>query len=161
MKYLKRKQIEKLILIAIFAIAMGHLEATVVCYLRLLPAVQGSLNLPAVPNFPREILFAEQLRESATIVMLVSLAMLVGKNNWQKVFVFIFAFSIWDLIYYASLRSLANWPTSLFDLDVVFLIPIQWTFPIYFPVILFTFLTFLSGYKILKEEGNNELKPTH
>lgn len=149
MKFKERKLII-LFLITLFAIAMGFMEGVIVFYLRLLPITQNSLSLPAAPHFPREILFVEQLREIATIVMLVVVALLAGKNNWQRLFVFIFIFSIWDLIYYSSLYWLAHWPTSLFEMDVVFLIPIQWMFPVYFPVFIFIVLALFSAYKILK-----------
>ena len=147
-----QKKIMLLFLLAVFSIAMGFLEGVVVYYLRLLPPVQNSLAFPAVPNFPQKILFVEQLREAATIIMLVSLALLIGKNRWQKIFVFTFAFSVWDLIYYASLYFLINWPMSLFEWDVVFLIPFPWILPVWVPVILFFSLAIFSAYKIIKNK---------
>jgi hypothetical protein len=152
MKYLQREKIVTLILLAVFAIAMGFLEGVVVYYLRLLP-LQQSPEYPSVPNLTNELLLVEQLREAATIMMLVSLALVVGKNKWQKLFAFIFAFSIWDLFYYVSLYFLINWPTSLLDLDVVFLIPFPWIFPVWFPVGLFLVLSVFSGYRIIKSKN--------
>lgn len=142
--------IKMLLLIVFFSVAMGFLEGSVAYYLHLLPPTPNSLNLPAAPNFPKEILFVEQLRETATVVMLAIFAGLVGKNTWQRLYIFLFLFSIWDLTYYASTYWLMGWPSSIFTMDVVFLIPLQWWFPVFFPVILFTILAIVSGYEILR-----------
>lgn len=151
MKSLQQEKIITLILLAVFAIAMGFLEGVVVYYLRLLP-LPNIPEFPSVPNLTNGILFVEQLREAATIIMLTAIALLIGKTKWQKIFSFAFIFSIWDLFYYVSLVFLMHWPTSLMDLDVVFLIPFPWIFPVWAPICGFSVLTLYSGYKILKDK---------
>lgn len=121
----------KLLIITAFGIAMGLLEAVVVVYLRMIPAVIESYELPLIPNFPAELMFIEQLREISTIVMLITFAFLVGKSRWERLAVFLWAFAIWDIFYYISLYFLINWPSSLLTMDVVFLVPII----LYAPVI--------------------------
>ena len=145
------KKIRLLVLLFVFATAMGVLEGIVVYYLRLLP-LPSFPGFPSVPNLTGHILLVEQIREAATIIMLASLALLVGSTKRQKLLAFAFAFSIWDLIYYVSLIFLINWPTSIFDIDVVFLIPVPWIFPVWFPVFFFLSLSIFSGYKILRDK---------
>jgi hypothetical protein len=45
------------------------------------------------------------------------------------------AFGIWDIFYYAFLRVLCGWPHSLFDWDILFLIPLPWWGPVLAPVL--------------------------
>jgi len=149
MEVLRQGKIIALILLAVFAVAMGFLEGAVVYYLRLLP-LPNVPGFPSVPNLTGHVLFVEQFREAATIVMLASVAVLVGRNRWRKLLVFAFIFSIWDLFYYVSLYFLIGWPTSLVDWDAVFLIPFPWIFPVWVPVGGFFALAIYSGYKILK-----------
>jgi len=138
-------------LLFIFAIAMGFLEGVVVYYLRLLP-LPSVPNFPSVPNLIGNVLFVEQLREAATIIMLASLALLVGKDRLQKLHVFAFAFSILDLFYYVTLYMLIGWPTTLLDLDAVFLIPFPWIFPVWVPLGGFSALAIYSAIKIFRSK---------
>ena len=41
---------------------------------------------------------------------------------------------MWDILYYAFLRVMCGWPRSLFDWDVLFLIPLPWWGPVLAPV---------------------------
>src|SRR6516164_4522643 len=50
------------------------------------------------------------------------------------VVVFLWAFSIWDIAYYASLWATIGWPQSIKDGDVLFLIPEPWFAPVWFPL---------------------------
>jgi hypothetical protein len=151
MGILRREKLILLILLAVFAMAMCFLEGVVVYYLRLLPLTSAP-GFPSVPNLTGHILFVEQMREGATIIMLASVAILVGKTRLQKLLVFAFIFGIWDLLYYVSLIFLIKWPASLLDFDVVFLIPFPWIFPVWAPICGFSILTIYSGYKILKSK---------
>jgi len=40
--------------------------------------------------------------------------------------VFLWAFAIWDIFYYAALWATVRWPLSLRDPDILFLIPVPW-----------------------------------
>ena len=131
MKSKKNKEFYlRLLLITIFGVAMGLFEAIVVVYLRMIPAVKEYYVLPLIPHFPSELLFIEQIREASTIIMLVAFALLIGKKWWEKLAVFLWVFAIWDIFYYISLYFLINWPSSILEMDVVFLIPIQWYVPV-------------------------------
>lgn len=73
-------------------------------------------------------------REAATIVMLVTLALLVGNSWLDRAMVFLWTFAFWDLFYYVSLYLVIKWPPRLTTVDVLFLIPRPWIAPVWFPV---------------------------
>jgi hypothetical protein len=121
------------ILPGIFCIAMGVLEAIVVIYLR-------QIYYPAGFDFPMkflspDMLLTECIREIATIIMLLVLGIMAGKDNLQRFLYFLFSFAIWDLTYYVALKAFLGWPGSLLTWDILFLIPVPWIGPVLAPVI--------------------------
>jgi hypothetical protein len=125
----------KLLILAIFAIAMAHVEGVVVVYLRKMLGISDTeLKNESVSKFPKRYLFIEKTREIATIVMLVSLSLLVGNTWFEKILVFLWTFAFWDLFYYLSLYVLIKWPPKLTTMDVLFLIPRPWIAPVWFPI---------------------------
>lgn len=126
---------EKYLLLAIFGIAMAHLEGVVVVYLRKIFGVKNSqTNNDLLGNFSKEYIFIEKTREVATIVMLVVLAVLVGIEWLDKIIVFLWTFAFWDLFYYLSLYIMIKWPSKLTTMDVLFLIPRPWIAPVWVPI---------------------------
>jgi hypothetical protein len=135
----------------VFAAAFGFLEAVVVVYLRaasgLLPGYQGTLSdvirlsgqfyrgPQTVTQFPQSLLTLEVFREAATILMLLSVAFLSSPKSKVRAAVFLWAFAIWDIVYYAALWATVRWPLSLKDPDVLFLIPVPWFSPVWFPLL--------------------------
>ena len=125
----------KFLLLAIFGIAMAHLEGVVVVYLRrVLGMLDSESNKESVERFPKRYLYIEMTREAATIVMLVIIASLVGSSLLEKGMFFLWTFAFWDLFYYISLYILIKWPPKLTTIDVLFLIPKPWIAPVWFPV---------------------------
>lgn len=126
---------EKYILLAIFGIAMAHLEGVVVVYLRKILGINDQQsNKESLKNFPKRYIFIEKTREIATIVMLVTLALLVGEDWLDTLIIFLWTFAFWDLFYYLSLYWLIKWPPKLTTIDVLFLIPRPWIAPVWFPI---------------------------
>lgn len=120
--------------LALYAVAMGLVEAAVVIYLRALHP--GAVVLSQVLGaLPPHIVTIEVVREAATIVMLASVAALAGRDRGERIWHFVFAFAVWDLAYYFWLWVLIGWPPSLFTWDVLFLIPVPWVAPVLAPVI--------------------------
>lgn len=117
--------------LAVFAVAMGLLEAICVIYLRRLLPVEKVSPLPALGRMRIEI-----IREVCTIVMLVAVAWLSGINWRSRLACFFYAFGIWDILYYVGLWWLANWPDSLLTWDCLFLIPKPWHGPVLAPVLI-------------------------
>src|SRR5271165_2613715 len=139
-----------LILIAVFATAFGFVEAAVVVYLRaaigLLPGYTGTLSQlqnssaayhqeNSLSQFPQSLLTIEMYREAATLVMLISVALLAGSKTSARWAAFLWAFALWDITYYAGLWATVRWPTSLADQDVLFLIPVPWVAAVWFPLL--------------------------
>jgi hypothetical protein len=126
---------EKYVLLAIFGIAMAHLEGVVVVYLRkILGITDSQSNKESLKNFPKQYIFIEKTREIATIVMLLTLALLVGETWLDTLIIFLWTFAFWDLFYYFSLYLLIKWPPKLTTIDVLFLIPRPWIAPVWFPI---------------------------
>ena len=126
---------ERFLLLALFGIAMAHFEGVVVVYLRkILGITDSESNIESLKNFPKRYIFIEKTREIATIIMLVTLALLVGESWLDKIIVFLWTFAFWDLFYYLSLYILIKWPPSLTTIDVLFLIPRPWIAPVWFPI---------------------------
>jgi len=119
--------------LAVFAIAMGFLEGIVVVYIREL-YYPGGFGFPLKLMSP-ELITIEWIREIATLVMLAAVGILTGKNNLQRLFYTLFAFGIWDIVYYAALKLLIGWPASLLTWDLLFLIPVSWLGPVLAPSI--------------------------
>jgi hypothetical protein len=139
-------------ILALFGVAFGYLEAAVVSYLRTLhePARRHFYpNRPSGELFPlltleqlraagseqQQTLFAEIGREAATMVMLAAIALAVAHNARQWTAAFAIAFGVWDIVFYAGLKLLLDWPASLFTWDILFLIPLPWVGPVIAPVL--------------------------
>ena len=88
-----------------------------------------------ISQYPQSLLTVEVLREGATIVMLVSIALLAVARARERWAVFLWTFALWDISYYAGLWATIRWPTSLKDPDVLFLIPVPWVAQVWFPLL--------------------------
>jgi len=117
----------------IFAIAMGFLESSVVVYLRAFLYPDG-FTFPLAP-MPDLLAITELFRESATIIMLIGIGYLAGKNKITRFAWFLYSFAIWDLFYYVFLKIFLHWPASFLTWDILFLIPLYWVGPVIAPVI--------------------------
>ncbi len=145
---------QQLLFSGVFAALFGFVEAVVVVYLRaatgLLPGYQGTLSdvirmsgefyrqSQALTQFPHSLLTLEVLREAATILVLLSVAFLTASKPRSRAAIFLWTFAIWDIVYYAALWATVRWPLSLSDPDVLFLIPVPWLSPIWFPLLVST-----------------------
>ena len=126
---------EKFLLLALFGISMAHLEGVTVVYLRrTFGIIDSQSNSELLNKIPKRYIFIEQTREVATILMLVTLALLIGKTWLDMIVVFLWTFAFWDLIYYLSLYLLIKWPPNFATIDVLFLIPRPWIAPVWVPI---------------------------
>jgi hypothetical protein len=67
--------------------------------------------------------------------MLLAVALLAGRNLGERVAAFLWAFAIWDAIYYLALELLVHWPPSLTTPDIYFLLPVPWGGPVWVPLL--------------------------
>ena len=116
--------------VATYAIAMAFLEAVVVVYIRGLLKITPD-HVALGPYVTMEI-----WREAATIVMLAAVGWLAGRKRLDQWAYGLFAFGMWDIWYYVWLKVLTGWPATLFDWDVLFLIPLRWWGPVLSPVLI-------------------------
>ncbi len=120
--------------LAVFSIAMGFMESAIVVYLRKI-YYPGGFQFPLTPiDSPMGII--ETLREAATLFMLVAIGIIAGKTKLQRFSFFLFCFAVWDIFYYVFLKLLIDWPFTVLDWDILFLIPAPWIGPVLAPCIL-------------------------
>lgn len=152
--------VKKTAVLVIFAIAMAYLEAMVVVYLRrILPASECWSRLPSYKELclfieKSGIMWSEQTREFATIVMLLSIAFFFGKNLREKAAGFLIAFGIWDIFYYVFLYIWLRWPENLLTRDILFLIPCPWVSPVIVPVFISLVMT-VAGLRMMGKPDNH------
>jgi len=145
-----------LILIGIFAAAMAFVEAMCVYYLRKIYYPGGALfpiNLAITP----EVIRLEWVREIFTIIMLLAVAFIAARKFKDKFAYFIYAFAVWDIFYYIWLKVTLNWPASLMEWDILFLIPTVWASPWIIPVIISIIMIILAF--VLLKFPKAEIKP--
>ncbi len=95
--------------VSIFSIAMGYLESAVVIYLR--ENVFGnSMQVFPIRFIEPQLGGIEFVREAATIIMLLSVGYLAGRNRFQHSLFFVYAFAVWDIFYYIFLKLFTGWP---------------------------------------------------
>jgi len=152
--------ISKMSLLTLFGIAFGHLEGVVVAYIRNIlkhiPVEEwGEATISGVMR-QYHLLFIEQTREAATLIILLSLCLLVGKRKLEKFCIFLWTFAIWDIFYYISLYLLLGWPPSLFTQDCYFLLPVPWVGPVILPVAVSILILIITGYVLFQIAAGEE-----
>jgi len=129
----------KRLLIAIaFSIAFAYIESAVVVYLRAIFHPNGfdfPLEVFGVTPVARRLLLTEIGREAATLVLILTAAYLFGRTRQERAAYGLVIFAVWDIFYYVWLKVLLNWPGSIMDWDVLFLIPYVWASPVLYPVL--------------------------
>jgi len=138
----------KLLLAAFFAVAFAYVEASVVVYLRELIYPDG-FSLP-LREIPSRLTIIELSRELATMMMLIIVAAILARQIWERFAYFIFTFGIWDIFYYVWLKATINWPDSLAEWDVLFLLPLPWIGPVIAPVSI-SVLMIVVGILVLRQ----------
>lgn len=137
--------------VVVFGTAMAWVESAAVAYLRILV---GRVNpYQSAPLPPNQMLGATELvREIATMVMLFTVGWLAGRDWRSRLSYSLIAFGVWDIFYYVFLAVIVGWPKSLFDWDVLFLIPLPWWGPVIAPVII-AFLMIVGGTMVTQFPG--------
>ncbi len=138
---------------AIFALSFGLVEGAVAIYLGaavgLLPGYPGTLadvarlsadlhgqEIRHLNNLAPSLLTVEVFREAATMLMLLSVAILAGQKRGERLAIFLWIFALWDIGYYVALRATVRWPYSPTSPDVLFFIPVPWTSQVWFPILI-------------------------
>ena len=145
-------------IIAVFAIAMGYLESAVVFYLRTMVNRLDPYQAEPLPNFGG-LAAPELAREFATMVMLLTIGWLAGRTWRGRIGFALLTFGIWDIAYYLFLIPLTNWPNSIMDWDILFLIPLPWWGPVWSPVSIALLMIAFGLLTTILEQGEPPIWP--
>src|SRR5580692_7184071 len=172
---MRSQWVRSVLILALFSTAFGYLEAAVVSYLRILhePArLRYYPHRPPAELFPlltleqlraagqeqQATLFAEIGREASTMAMLAAIALAVAGNARQWAAAFAIAFGVWDIVFYAGLKLLLDWPASLFTWDILFLIPVPWVGPVIAPMLVSVAMIIAGIWCLWREAASKPLQ---
>jgi hypothetical protein len=121
--------------VGLYAVAMAYVEAAVVVDLNGALGQQVGALFPLRPELRSgPLILIEVGREAATLVMLATVGILAGRSAVERLAWSAVAFGTWDIGYYAWLHVFTGWPPDLGTWDVLFLIPVPWTSPVWAPL---------------------------
>ena len=135
------KALGRSIWVAIFAVAFAWVESAVVVYLRKI-YFDGVFSFPLVVVWEEgkhvidPLIKIEFGREIATLIMLLAVGWVAGRNKFQRFCFFMIAFGIWDIFYYIWLYVMVGWPESVMTWDLLFYVPLPWVGPVITPVLI-------------------------
>lgn len=132
------QMLKRLLVAIVFSIAFGYIESAVVVYLRAIFHPNGftfPMDVFALTAQGRQLLLTEIGREVATLVLILAAAWFFGRNRQEHAAYFMLIFAVWDVFYYVFLKVLLDWPATLMDWDILFLIPVAWASPLLYPVL--------------------------
>ena len=133
-----REMLKRLVIAVVFSIAFAYIESAVVVYLRVIFHPHGfafPLEVFGVTAEAKRLLVIEVGREAATLMLILTAAWLFGQRRQERVAYFLVIFAVWDVFYYVWLKVLLDWPASIMDWDILFLIPAIWASPVLYPIL--------------------------
>ncbi len=134
-----------------FAVAMAHVEAMIVVYLRELYYPDHPLSVFPLRLMSEHHLRLELAREVATVVMILSVAVLAERGVMRIFAGFVYAFGLWDILYYVWLKIGIGWPAHWVEWDVLFLIPWPWFGPWIAPAAIAALFVIWGGWILATE----------
>jgi hypothetical protein len=158
-----KAMLKRFCIVVVFGIAFAYIEAAVVVYLRTIFHPSGftfPLTKFGISPLWKRLLLTETGREAATLILMFTAACLFGKNNQQRFAFFLTIFAIWDICYYIWLKVLIDWPASIMDWDILFLIPIAWAGPVLAPILISLTLLIFAVIILYHSSRARPLRPT-
>ena len=149
--------------VMVFAIAFAWLESSVVVYLREIYFKAG-FSFPLVVKWEDgkhvidPLIRIEFIREIATVIMLVSVGCIAGRNRFQNFCFFMIAFGIWDIFYYIYLYIMISWPKNLMTWDLLFYVPLPWVGPVIAPVLIAIAMVVAGSLFIYYDEKEYDIR---
>lgn len=158
-----KAMLERFCIVVVFSIAFAYIESSVVVYLR-------EIFHPAGFTFPltefgattqwKRLLLTETGREAATLILIFTASWLFGQNFRQRFAFFLTIFAVWDIFYYIWLKVLIDWPASIMDWDILFLIPTVWAGPVIAPVLISLLLLIFAVIILYRSCDAKAIRPT-
>jgi hypothetical protein len=142
----------------ILGLSVGWFEAAVVVYLRKLYYPAG-FAFPIVLA-PSDVGLVEVAREAASLLLLAAGARLAGAFFIERFAAFMILFGVWDLVYYAALKAVLDWPATWGTWDVLFLIPVPWIGPVWAPTVVSLALVGVGSYLYLTPQRARRITAT-
>jgi hypothetical protein len=158
-----KAMLKRFCIVVVFGIAFAYIEAAVVVYLRTIFHPSGftfPLTEFGIGTLWKQLLLIETGREAATLVLIFSSSWLFGRNPKQRFAFFLTIFAVWDIFYYIWLKVLIDWPASIIDWDILFLIPIAWAGPVLAPVLISLTLLAFAVIILYRSSQARPLRPT-
>ncbi len=160
----------KLIPLLIFSLAFALTEAATAYYLKTVTGLYTFNSLPrhadilnlgfvqlasaaSVITSHKELFALEGWRETATMIVLLGVSFLAGKDFRKKLGAFLISFAVWDIFYYIFLKIFTGWPQSVWDTDVFLINPVAVVGPVVVAIILSLTVLVLGGL-LFCEKGN-------
>lgn len=128
-----------LITLLALCIAMAYIDALASFYVRgMIQAGHEGAEFAtgAVQEMPQRIISLELTRQAAFVLVLLTVAIVAGRNGLQQAGSFIFCVGAWIVLRYIAIRALTDWPASLVELDAVIFLPEPLYAPIWMTLIL-------------------------
>jgi len=151
----------KLLFVFIFGVAIAYFEAAVVVYLRAIFYPDGfdfPLRAFGIDSNEKRLLLTEIGREAASLILIGSAAWLFGRNKRCRLAYFMIIFAVWDIFYYVWLKVLLDWPATVMDWDILFLIPMVWASPVLAPILISVLLLIFAGAILYFDNQGNPIK---
>ena len=137
-----------LLWLAAYAMAMALVEAAIVVHLRHAYYPENPLALFPLRLLSTGDLALELAREIATLVMLLTVALLAARGFVRRFAAFVYVFGLWDLFYYIWLKVYLGWPAQWLEWDILFLIPWPWFGPWLAAALIALLFTFWGGWTL-------------
>ncbi|MHC4535015.1 MAG: hypothetical protein ACYS6K_13790 [Planctomycetota bacterium] len=150
-------------IVVIFSVAFAYIEAAVVVYLRAIFYPDGftfPITMFDLSPLGKRLLLTEIGREAATIVLIFTSSWLFGKNRRQRFAYFMTIFAVWDIFYYVWLKVLLDWPSSIMDWDILFLIPTTWASAVLYPVLISITLLVFAAVILYRDAHGRTIRVT-
>jgi hypothetical protein len=155
--------LKRLCIVVVFGIALAYIEAAVVVYLRTIFHPSGftfPLTEFGISPLWKRLLLTETGREAATLVVISTASWLFGQNLRQRFAFFLTVFAVWDIFYYLWLKVLIDWPGSIMEWDILFLIPVVWAGPVLAPILISLTLLIFAIIILYRSSCAGILRPT-
>jgi hypothetical protein len=153
------KQLQRSTLwLTVFAIAMAHVEASLVIHLRSIYYPDNPLAIFPLVVLSQQDLVIELVRELATVVVILGVALVAARGATRVFAAFVYIFGVWDVFYYVWLKIMIGWPQSWLEWDVLFLIPWAWFGP-WIAAVLIALLFVIWGGTLLLARPDARFKP--